>query len=386
MAGHGLRIEEIETPEALAALEREWNALAFTHGEGLPFRTWDWNVAWWRWFREQSFAVRDQLFFRAFRTADGRLVGVAPLILVRRPGYGPAVVRGLEFVGTDPYVTEVRGVLAEEGWRCQVYQALGDHLKAHQRRWDWVRWRGLPADGACGPMPEAQDALRPMRDVPAYHLQLPATWEEFKSSRPRNVKESLRKCYNSLKRDGHAFELAAVRDPKEVGPAVEQFLVLHQARSVASDLKLHSNVFCDPASRGFLLEVCDRLAARDAVRVFQLRIGGQVVATRLGFAIGDTLYLYFSGYDPAWARYGVMTTTVAEAIRYAIEQGFTRVHLSTGTDEAKLRWRPDCTVYRDAQQSAGRLRAAGERWIASAGATRVAEPLRRLLGRRRQVS
>jgi CelD/BcsL family acetyltransferase involved in cellulose biosynthesis len=388
-SGGGVQVEKVETPEALAALEQEWNALASVHGEGLPFRTWEWNVAWWRWFRERSFGVRDSLFFRAFRSADGRLVGVAPLILVRRPGYGVAVVRGLEFVGTDPYVTEVRGLICEEAWRPQVYRALAEHLEACSGSWDWIRWRGLPPDGEGGLPPSARRGMQPICEVPAYYLNLPGSWEEFKASRPRNLKESLRKCYNSLKRDGHAFELVTARSPEEVAPAVEQFLALHKARAVAAGLKPHGNVFCDAVSRGFLHEVCGRLAARDAVRIFQLRIGTQVVATRIGFAVGDTLYLYFSGYDPAWAAYGVMTTTVAESIRYAIGQGFARVHLSTGTDESKLRWRPECTIYRDAEQYVSGLRAASLRWIAGASGSDLAVPVMRfaraVMGRRRQV-
>jgi hypothetical protein len=34
----------------------------------------------------------------------------------------------------------------------------------------------------------------------------------------------------------------------------------------------------------FLYDVCARLAARDAVRVFQLKIGSGIVASRLGLA------------------------------------------------------------------------------------------------------
>jgi hypothetical protein len=30
-------------------------------------------------------------------------------------------------------------------------------------------------------------------------------------------------------------------------------------------------------------------------------IAGEVVASRIGFALGRTPYLYYSGYQPAWA-------------------------------------------------------------------------------------
>jgi len=384
-----LVVEEISSSEELRALERDWNALAAAHGEGLPFRTWEWNDAWWRWFAERRFAVRDSLFVRTFRTPAGVLVGVAPLILVRRPGIGPALVRGLEFVGSDPYVTELRGLLVHPEHEEEVHRALHAHLERSAGRWDWIRWRGV-REGSGGERVLQEDrGLHLPSETPAYRLPLAGTWEEFKASRPRNLKESLRKCYNSLKRDGLEFELRVAREPAEVAAALERFLALHQTRAEAEGMRAHGNVFRDPASRGFLFDVCGRLAARDAVRVFELRIRDQVVACRLGFALGDTLYLYFSGYDPAWARYSVMTTTVAEAIQYGFANQFAFVHLSTGTDESKLRWRPDRTSYREGAEYAAGFRGRGTRWLTDAVRADSPNPLARfargVLGRRRQA-
>jgi len=64
------------------------------------------------------------------------------------------------------------------------------------------------------------------------------------------------------------------------------------------------------------------------MRVFQLAIAGDVVALRIGFVIGGSLYLYYSGFDPRWSKYSVMTTTVVEAVKYAIGQGLTAINLS----------------------------------------------------------
>lgn len=111
------------------------------------------------------------------------------------------------------------------------------------------------------------------------------------------------------------------------------------------------------------------------------------MASRVGFALGHVLYLYFSGYDPTWSRYSVMTTTVAEAIRYAFEEGFKVVHLSAGTDESKLRWRPERTVYREGVEYAPGLRGKGARWFIEAvvpeATARLGRNARYLLGRRR---
>ena len=130
------------------------------------------------------------------------------------------------------------------------------------------------------------------------------------------------------------------RDRQDVHQALQRFLELHALRANMTSGARHPDYFAGHAVQEFLYDVCRRLAARDAVRVFQLRIGTEIVASRVGFAIGDGIYLYYSGFDPAWARYSVMTTTLAEAIRYAIGQGFKTVNLSLTREQSKLRWNP----------------------------------------------
>jgi hypothetical protein len=77
---------------------------------------------------------------------------------------------------------------------------------------------------------------------------------------------------------------------------------------------------------------------------------------RIGFVVRDSLYLYYSGFDPAWSRYSVMTTTVAEAIKYAISQGLRTVNLSPTKDVSKMRWSPRQVDYRSAFEVSGGLR------------------------------
>jgi CelD/BcsL family acetyltransferase involved in cellulose biosynthesis len=176
-------------------------------------------------------------------------------------------------------------------------------------------------------------------------LDLPASWEELRSSLKRNIRESLRHCYNSLKRDGHRFEFQVIEDPAGVRRGLDRYLALHTMRANATHKVVHPDRFASRISREFLYAICDRLAARGAVRLFALKVAEQVVAMRLGFVVGDSLYLYYSGYDPLWARYSVMTTTVAEAIKYAIACGIKTVNLSPGREVSKMRWGPrqvDC--------------------------------------------
>jgi CelD/BcsL family acetyltransferase involved in cellulose biosynthesis len=138
------------------------------------------------------------------------------------------------------------------------------------------------------------------------------------------------------------------REPGDIRKALGRFLELHAMRANMAWGTKHSNCFSRQSLQDFLYDVCDSLAARDGVRLFQLRIGSQIVASRIGFVVGNSVYMYYSGFDPAWARYSVMTTTVVEAFKYAIAHGFGTVKLSLTGEQSKLRWRPRLVEFRTA--------------------------------------
>jgi CelD/BcsL family acetyltransferase involved in cellulose biosynthesis len=215
--------------------------------------------------------------------------------------------------------------------------------------WDWFLLAGLPTHLAHGRAFERFSDVQWGCENPNYELPLPATWVELKRGLSRNGRESLRKCCNSLKREGIEFAFNVVRARERVPEAIEHFLRLHTARADRTDTVAHADVFKEPNARRFLADVCQRFADRDALRIFQIAIGGTVVATRVGFVVGDSLYLYYSGYDPEFSRFSIMTTVVAEAIQYAIDEGFRTVNLSSGRDFSKDRWRPREVVYRDVE-------------------------------------
>ena len=340
-------IERVESLSELDALEPEWRALE-PRLPRLPFFSYDWMRSWWNQLHADRAGVRDELFIRAFRTSSGELRGVVPMMRTSRPGYGPLRVRQIQLFGADPNITEVRGFATPPEHTAEVLSALLEHLQASNSEWDFMQLTGVPAEHADRVSLVDFGNARWMRDVPNYYLNLAPTWEEFKGKLSRNIKESLRKCYNAPKRDGVSLDLTVVREVPAVRAAVLEFLRLHDARSKLEDTVQHVNVFGAQAAKDFLVEVCERFAARDKLRIFQLKIKDAVVATRIGFCCEESLYLYYSGYDPEYARYSIMTTTVAEAIQFAIREGFQTVNLSTGNDVSKLRWSPEEAVYREA--------------------------------------
>jgi CelD/BcsL family acetyltransferase involved in cellulose biosynthesis len=339
-----LTADVIVTVEGIRALTADYEHLYRVSGNTLPFAMQEWHLAWCAHFLNRNRQIQEQPLFHVLRDSAGECVAIVPLILTRRR-LGPLKLATVGSIGADPGLTEIRTSLVRPGYERLTVRAVHASL-AGVADWDWVQWSGIS-----GAMAEAMARETTPQWYAAsddYVLDLPASWQEFRAGLKRNVRESLRHCYNSLRRDGHAFEFIVAREREEVLQALDRFFELHALRANMARGPKHPNYFSGRSLQEFLRDVCKRLAARGAVRVFQLKIGPEIVASRVGFVVGDSVYLYYSGFDPAWARYSVMTTTVAEAFKYAIAHGLTTVNLSLTGEQSKLRWRPRLVEFHSA--------------------------------------
>lgn len=340
-------VERLADPQRLEALGSECDQLALRMLPQAPFRTEAWLSQWWRSYRQHRPLLRDEFYVHTVRDPRGSLLAVAPLVRTLRPGSGPFRLRSLNFFGSDKNITELRGLVCAPEHELVAVRSLLRHFEQQKHEWDWLVWQGIRAGGAAEGLLQSVPNLEWQRTTDDHFLELPGSWEEFKAARPRNIKESLRKCYNSLKREGLTCELRVRSGPK-LPAALQRFFALHTRRATAKGLPAHADYFAGEAARTLLRGLATSSYETSQLHAFELWLGGQVAATRLGFVTGDELYLYYSGYDPAFARHSVMTTTVAEAIRWAIDQGLSRVNLSSGSDVSKTRWRPASVSFREA--------------------------------------
>jgi len=350
-----LTLAAIHSEIALAALAPEWSALCAALPVQHPFAEPDWNLHWWRHLRARRLLIHDRLHAFALRDVHGNLVAVAPMMISVRPGIGAFGVKVLQFFGADPNITEVRGLICHPGDSDAALAALQAYLLAHRHLWDWIEWQGLSPEQAR--QLSSPDIEQPKARVMCYR-PLPSDWDTLKGGLSRNMKEAIRKCFNSLRRDGlqHTFEV--IERPVDVTSALADFYRLHTLRARSAEGVPHADAFRDRRSRAFLSAHASMLAREGRLRIFRLRIGDQLAATRIGFVLGDQLYLYYSGYDPRWRSYSLMTTLVVETMRWAIAQGFNGVNLSTGRDQSKLRWQPQEKILHNAIQISPRHRSA----------------------------
>jgi len=378
-----LTVSTLTTVDQLRALEPEWLDLLVRSNADLPFLWPQWVVSWWEAFRQDRPVIRDSLLVKIVRRESGELVAVVPLMVTERPSVGPTRVRTIGFVGADRYVTEQRAAIVDPSCESEVAAALATDL-GKDGSWHWIAWEGLqPESTLARTLGQVMD-LRWATHQAANVLHLAPTWEAFRATLKRNIKESLRHCYNSLKREGLTAKLEVAVTPAQVASGLEIFFDLHARRAGHAGDVAHPDRFADPTARRFLMLACSRFAARNITRVFTVRIDGVAVASRVAFQLPGCLYLYYSGFDPAWGKYSVATTLVAEAIKYAIDARLPCVHLSMGADTSKSRWGPATRVFHAAVSVQPDLysRAALGLYSWACAHTGLLTPIKNVLGRR----
>ena len=361
-----LAVTTLTTEHDLESLEGPWRDLLGRTGNDLPFLLPEWGLSWWRCFRQDAALIRDSLRIKVVRDASGEVLGILPLMQTERPGFGPLRARTLALLGTDRYVTEMRGPIVDPAHEREVARALAADLLL-DKSWDWVAWHGLDRESE---FVRELDRAMPLRwgaSETASVLTLAPTWEAFRSGLKRNIKESLRRCTNSLKRDGLTARLVVAEERADVDRALDTFFVLHGKRAHEESGPPHPDRFAADKPRRFLRQVCERLAGPGGARVFTLLVNDEAVASRVAFVMPRCLYLYYSGYEPAWRKYSVATTLVAEAIKYAMGLGLPRLHLSMGQDVSKSRWGPETSLRHDAVWASPRSSSRAALWLYSRG-------------------
>ena len=347
-----LQIEKFVDPtEAFDTLTPEWEDLDAAMLPRALHSSPAWIRLWWRHLRRQTISTRDEFFLHTVRDQYGRLVAVAPLMLTHKPGRGLLRLRLLQFIGADLSLTEVRGLICRIEHQDTAVRALIGHFAKHCNEWDLFLWRGFRLPGLSVELLDDLGGLNKDDALPCYIVELPTSWDELATRLSSNTRKSMRKSYEFLERDGYNFGFRSREHPNDIPEALSRFFSLHAARSLSKDMTLHRDRLTGyPKHSALVADFARTMAERGQLRMFQLEIGGAIIATRIAFVLGDDLCLYYSGFDPRWRKYSVMTTLSIEIMKWAINNGFKRVNLSTGADLGKLRWRPSEVLYYNKNQ------------------------------------
>ncbi len=242
-------------------------------------------------------------------------------------------------------VMEQKPLLIESGYESATADALIEHLNTLEIPFHWADVSGIPIDSK---MPAAwwknEDKQKHMIDNSYFLLPLPEKMEMLLAGLSRNTKESLRKMrksFKDLELEGHKIDFKVVTEPNDVQEALRVFFELHTSRSEMQNVTAHPNYYPTAQHQEFLKNVAqDALAG--SFQIAELKIDGKTEASRIILKAGKDLYLFSSGFNPAFWDHAIMRKLTTEIIGHAMaDPEIENVNLSVGKDPNKLSWKPE---------------------------------------------
>jgi hypothetical protein len=332
-----MMISEFTTEEGFDSLREEWNLLVSRLDVPSPFQSWEWYRTWWK-----HFGSGGRLRILAFRDA-GQLAGIAQFY-ERRYGsrrIGPALIAPLGWQDHRHRqgITEQNELLFPTDRSGELLTELSRWLSEH--RWSVALLPGVQVPYQL-PTGISQRIVLAGKPSWLYYRSLPQTWPDFLSSLGKSMRDNVKYYPRLLERTGHNVRLQLADTPTSVSTALRVFLDLHHARANAASGIAHRDKFARRDRRSFLLDVGPLLANLGQLKVGLLEVDDTVVAAQIWLEMRDTMFLYYTGYDPAWSKFSVQLVATLECLKEGMARGIRHVEFlrggAQGTDQRNERW------------------------------------------------
>lgn len=338
-------------PARLAALQTEWQALQACSASSI-YLTWDWIATWWAHCGPPA-----ELWLLEARLPEGRLVGLAPLMLVDHSPFRGITWRQVQFIGADA-ASDHLGFVLEEGCAAAVIPQFLAALQAARERWDVLYLSSLAADNpALAILGEQGIPWREEEANPCPAIALPASWEDFHAGLSKRKRKNIRRAHHALDEAfPGAWRAEQVTVPDEFDRMMAEMMRLHQAKWTALG---QPGGFADPRVAAFHRANAQALAAQGQLWLFRLWIGEVVAAIEYAYAWQGRVYAFASGVNPDLAEFSPGQVLMEHMIRAAIERGMHTYDFLRGDEEYKFFWQAEAQYDRHL------------RWLATARAQRA---------------
>jgi CelD/BcsL family acetyltransferase involved in cellulose biosynthesis len=280
-----------------------------------PFQSPEWLISWVEAFQPQSLRTIEV-------RSDGRLVGLAPLLV-----YSRKAEQVLAFLGGG--VSDYLDVIFESGRE----EEAGEEILAAIRA--MAGWTMLELTDVRSHSPllgtRLGDGAREHDRSSA--LALPESAEEFWQGLSRHQRANLR---NARSRLGNAGGVRVERARKEtVTEFLEDLFRLHTERwSLASE----PGMLASEAVRSFHLRAAPLLTERGFLRIDRLRLKDRTLAVIYSLLGADTVFCYMQGFDPGFRYFSPGTQLMLRLIEDAIEERRRRFDFLRGQEAYKEHW------------------------------------------------
>lgn len=317
-----MQLEVHSGAAAFIDLADDWNRLIARSVHATPFQTLEFQRAWWAGLGEGELRVL------ALRAADHSLLGLAALYVdlagVLRWVGGEEIADYLDVVTTSSNATDLRAAVLE-WW-------AGPQAPA----WQYAQLSNIP---------EQSPTIAQWQQLAAHYgwraevtrldvcpiATLPASFEDYVAQLASKQRHELRRKLRRAEAEGAQWRL--LPNGADVSAATEELMHLMAASSPAK------TEFLNPRMRSSFQGVFRAAFATGLLHLCFLDVAGHPVAVYAFFSMNHRIYLYNSGYDPAYASaLSPGWVLLAHLIEHAIATGHTYFDFMQGAEDYKYKF------------------------------------------------
>ncbi|HET9251883.1 MAG TPA: GNAT family N-acetyltransferase [Candidatus Eisenbacteria bacterium] len=305
----GLRFE---THDTFGPLLPEWEALA--RATRNVFATAEWASLWW-----ESYGGSARLRLVGARSAEGKLVGIVPLVITR---VGP--VRVARFLGHG--MSDLLGPIRASDHGVTSPSLLEAALGEIGPQWDLFLGERLPGgDAWC----EAGTSELRRESNMVLPLSRWPDWDAYVTALSRKLRQQIRHDEKALAKR-HRLRFRMTREASSLPADLDTVFALHRARWEGRSSFVPGETFY----RRFAALALER----GWLRLWILEADSRPVAARYDFEYEGAYHAYNAGRDPAWRKAGVGLVLRAHTMREAMSGGAAEYRFLRGGEDYKKRF------------------------------------------------
>jgi CelD/BcsL family acetyltransferase involved in cellulose biosynthesis len=256
-------------------------------------------------------------------------MGIAPLMYSVQRIFGLRMGK-IEFIGA-PRSDYNNFILRKKGGEC--IKLFINYLHKLSEKWDIIELSDIPENAESLQFLDGiTKRLEPIHKCPCVHL--PKSYDLYFSQLNRKHRKNLRINLRHLEKE-FTVEFCDYSEFESCIEAMEWLMELHQKRMKSKGL---TGAFADARFRNFSLDIVKTFSQKGWLGLYLLKLSGRPAAALLGFKYKLRYYVYHTGFDSKYSKFGVGSLLISNVIARCIQEGLTEFDFMRGEEEYKNRW------------------------------------------------
>jgi CelD/BcsL family acetyltransferase involved in cellulose biosynthesis len=320
--------EIIKELKRLQNLEMEWRDLLNESLTNTIFLTWEWITSWWNVFKNQS-----KLFVIAIRDNDGRLVGIAPLMIRKRQFYG-FPVQELTFIGIG--LADRQDFIISQK-HPDVFDVILQIISESSKEWDIAYLDQIPSDSLLmrdNILSEISYSIEESSICPFIRIQ--GDWDSYLKSLSFKMRKDLRNKMNKMGKEG-SWEFKVDTETEDIFSEINEIQMIEKKSRRYGTEKDFFSIEKNLIFMQTFLKICSVNQWYDLAKI---SFNGKTIAVLLGFLYNHEYIAYIMTFNEEFYRISPGKILLNEKIKWCFEHGesIRDFDFSRGESYIKDRW------------------------------------------------